>query len=83
MKTNTLSRSAASPLATSVRTREQFGMAPTSPRQGSALPFAGYPTTGAMKASTVATAGTAHAATTLAAVRKDADGRVPPRGRPV
>ena len=80
MKTNTLSRSAASPLATSVRTREQFGMAPTSPRQGSALPFAGYPTTGAMKASTVATA---HAATTLAAVRTDADGRVPPRGRPV
>ena len=80
MNTNTITKSAASRWATSGSTHEQFGNAPTAPLQGSGLPFAGYPTTGAMKASTVATA---HAATTLAAVRTDADGRVPPRGRPV
>ncbi|MCW2600527.1 MAG: hypothetical protein JWM02_2356 [Frankiales bacterium] len=71
MNTNTLTptvtRSAASRWVSPVCTPEQYGIAPKVTRQGSAMSFASPK----------------HAATTLAAVRQDAAGRVPPRGRPV
>ena len=54
---------------------ELIAIAPSMSLHGSALPFAGYPTTGTPAAAAQ------HTGTTLAAVRKD-DARVPePRGR--
>ncbi len=79
MNDTIITPSAASPWVTPVRTRAQAGLAPNLTRQGSGMSFSGYPATGALKAAAAAK----HVATTLAAVRQDADGRVPPRGRTV
>ncbi len=80
MNTTIITPSAASPWVSPVRTRAQAGIAPNLMSQGSGMPFSGYPAAGALKA---AAATAKHVATTLAAVRQDADGRVPPRGRTV
>jgi len=63
---------AASPWAPAVGLRERCGVAPTSTRQGSGLPFSGYPTVMSDAQVTAKTAGT-HA---ISGVLTD-DARVP------
>ncbi|MGB8652517.1 MAG: hypothetical protein WCD35_17855 [Mycobacteriales bacterium] len=84
MGTTTLTAVAASPWA-AAGTAERFGNAPFALSQGTGLPFAGYRSAAAVKVAVKAAAAhlipmTDHG--TAAVVRQD-DDRVPPRGRPL